>query len=501
MGVRIVWVTVAGFLAGVFLRTSVLFGYSYVLLFILIGCACFLLTVVGNIKKQQCILVGFLCISCGLGVERMDSNVLIGDSYLTAHLNKTISLVGVVTAEPDVRDTGIRLSVRLEHVGADIASTTQAKILVVVPLHTNVSYGDEVKVSGVISLPQPFDTDNGRQFNYPQYLAVSGIGYEMSPAQVELMGRNEGNLFVATALDIKQMYERGIEDVLPDPESGLATGITVGDKRSIGPTLSADFQKVSLIHMLVLSGYNITVVLNVLLQLFARASRYVQGGASVLVVVFFVLITGGASSALRAGIMALLAVYARSTNRTFDALRALGVTTVAMVLWNPFILVFDPSFQLSALATIGMIIYTPIIATRISWVPVRWGLREIVSSTMGTQLVVLPFLLYQSGQLSLYALPANALALLPVPIAMLLSFVVAMGGVLFGHSFIGFAFPAYILLSYIIGVAEFFAHLPFAAMAVVPFGGWVLVVMYICIFVSARFLVIKDSVVQNKTTS
>ena len=172
------------------------------------------------------------------------------------------------------------------------------------------------------------------------------------------------------------------------------------------------------------------------------------------------------------------------------ALRALGVVALAMVLWNPLLLAFDPGFQLSVLATLGLVLFSPVFFEWLSWIPQKFALREIAASTLGTQMTVLPLLLYQNGVLSLVALPANLLALVAVPWAMALSFIAAVAGIFFGVPALSavegwgtfVAFPAYVLLAYIIGVAKFFAALPFAAVSVSAFSAWWMAGAYVLIF-------------------
>jgi competence protein ComEC len=351
-----------------------------------------------------------------------------------------------------------------------------------VPPHTDVHYGDTVRVSGTLELPQSFDTGDGRQFDYPDYLAASGIAYTLSFAQVQDLGTNNGDIFQTLAIDAKQKYLAGEDATLPEPEAGLADGINIGEKRSIGPALSADFQKVSLMQMVVLSGYNITVVANFAARLLAWTSRYVQFGAGIFVVIFFILISGGASSAVRAGIMAALAMYARISNRTFNALRALAVAAFLMTMWNPFTLAFDPGFQLSALAMLGLALFTPIFSAQLTWITERFALREIVASTAATQIAVLPMLLYQSGQLSILAIPANILTMCVVPLTMLASCIAAVGGMFFGTIATPVAFLAYALLAYIIAVAHFLASLPFAAVSIGAFNAWWMFGAYAVLF-------------------
>ena len=480
---KILWAIVGGFLLGVFARSFILLGLSVVIFALLLAATSLLLAWFDRSRAQTLIIISVALVAFAGGIARMHTATLTGDPILTGRLDSKVILEGYVTAEPDVRDTGVRISLNVERL--ILAGTTipvGAGVLALVPPHADVAYGDRVRATGTLRLPEAFDTGLGRQFRYPEYLAKDGIGYQLAFAQIEKTDGNEGNFLKAAAIGVKQTYLRGEAAVLPEPEAGLAGGITVGDKRSIGKELTEDFQRVSLIHMVVLSGYNITIVINAISYALTSLPRFFQFGASGFVVLFFVLMSGGAASAVRAGAMALIAVLARATGRSYLAGRILGVVAFLMVLWNPYELAFDPSFQLSTLATLGLISFTPMFAARLPWITERLGLREIAASTLATQLTVLPLLLYQNGQLSLVALPANLSALLPVPFAMLASFIAAIGGVLFGSYAVPIAFPAYVLLAYIIGVAKFFAALPFAAVSVSAFSAWWMLGAYACMF-------------------
>ncbi len=483
MGSNIVWAMVGGFLAGVFVRSFIALSWPFAAFFILFATASLAFIVVDRDKKYVFIGIAVLFVSFGAGIVRMDMAVQTGDAQLTSRIDKKVTLEGVVFAEPDVRETGAHLSIRAtELINGSTTIPVNAGVLVLAPAHGDVSYGDVVRATGTLQLPQAFDTGAGRTFNYPEYLAKDGILYELNFAQATRTGENSGNAVKAAAINLKHLYISGLGAVLPEPESGLAGGITVGDKRSIGSELSAQFQKVSLIHMVVLSGYNITIVINAIARLLEWTPRTIRFGASGFGVLFFILMAGGASSAVRAGVMALLAMYARLSGRLFIALRVLGVVAAGMVAWNPFTLAFDPSFQLSALATLGLVSFTPLFFDRLMWIPEKFGLREIVASTLGTQLAVLPLLLYQNGNLSIVALPANLLALVPVPFAMTLSFIAAVAGMLLGSYAVVLAFPAYIVLAYIIGVAQFFAALPFASVSVAAFSVWWMFAAYAILF-------------------
>jgi competence protein ComEC len=139
-----------------------------------------------------------------------------------------------------------------------------------------------------------------------------------------------------------------------------------------------------------------------------------------------------------------------------------------MLLWNPLTLAFDTGFQLSFVATLGLIFGIPIVERWFMWVRSLF-MREIVSSTVAAQIAVLPLLLYQNGLFSVIALPANVLVLPLVPLAMLLSALSGIAGFLVPALAPAVSFPAYLVLSYITGIAENAANLPFAAFSLPAF--------------------------------
>jgi competence protein ComEC len=413
----------------------------------------------------------------------MQMAIITGDPNLSADIGKNVVIQGTVSQEPDARDTATLVSIDADELIANGKTIpVHAGVLAEMPAHARLAYGDRIQVSGKLRLPQPFDTGSGRTFDYPEYLADQGIAYQLGYATLGSISGNSADPIKTFAIGTKERFLRGLSVVMPDPEAALAGGITVGDKRSVGPELTRDFQRDSLVHMIVLSGYNITVVLNAVARLLLWTPRSFQFGGSIATVVFFIFMSGGASSATRAGPMALVAVFARATHRVYLGERVLAFVSLIMVAWNPWTLAFDPSFQLSALATLGLVQFTPIFSRWLVRVPEHFGAREILASTCSTQLMVAPLLLYQNGTFSIVSLPANLLALLPVPWAMFFSLIAGAGGILFGNVASVASFPAYALLWYIVSVAHMFANLPFASVSVPSFSAWWMFGVYVFLF-------------------
>lgn len=474
MKVQVLWALVGGFLLGALARSFLAFGWWTIGFLVFTAGAVLIGGFVSRTSRSKTIVaVVFLC-AVAAGAARMHGAAFSGDVALDVWVGERVTIEGVVRDEPDGRENNVRLPVLVTMV-ASTSVESDVKVLVVAPLHTTAAYGDIVRAKGELRLPERFDAGAGREFNYPAFLAKEGIGYELSFAQVEVVGTATRNPIKAGSIWIKRKYLEGLAQSLSEPEAGLAGGITAGDKRGLGAELSETFRIVGLIHIVVLSGYNIMVVIQFLEWMLGSTRPWIRSSIAVLVAVFFALITGLASSSVRAASMAVIATVGKATGRTYLATRALAVVAVGMVVWNPFVLAFDPGFQLSMLATLGLIHISPLFAERLTWGTERFGMREIVSATLGTQTAVLPLLLYSSGSLSLYSLPANLLALIVVPWAMLLSFIAGVAGTVMGPVAPVIGFPAYVLLWYVTNVADFFAWLPFANLSIPAFSmGWVI---------------------------
>lgn len=476
MTARGLYLSVAGFLAGVCVRSFLPAGLSVVAWGVLLAAAVGVLMSLGAVRRVVASAMAVFLIGCVLGVLRMDRAIVTMDPMLAAQVGAEAVIEGVVVAEPDVRDSTMRVVVRAASVNEQ-SIDTQTNVLAILPPFSTVGLGDRVHVTGVLAHPERFDTKTGRVFDYPGYLAARHIVLVLERAQLDHI--EEGGGFRRMLSRMRGAYIAGTQAVFPEPHASLAGGIIAGDTRSVGAEVSDQFSRVSLTHMLVLSGYNITVVTVGVLWLFSRFHPAIRLGAASGTVVLFVLAAGLSGSAVRAAIMALIGMLAVFTKRQFAAARALAFASGAMVVWNPYLLVFDPGFQLSVLATAGLIAFADPLSRVLTAVPARWSLREVVATTVAAQASVLPLVLWQSGVLSIVALPANVLALPAVPWAMLASFVASLAGVTLGDMAVPAALPGYFLLSYILGIAKAFSAIPGAAVTVPPFSALLLVPAYV----------------------
>jgi competence protein ComEC len=493
-----VWATLFGCVVGVVL--GLLAHADFIFAACSFACACVCIVCVRFFQKYGIyfLVISVFCVGMAVGIVRGYVVTSLPVSSVRMFLGQRVLISGEVSAEPDERDTGLRVVVAAERiVGTSTSATVDERVLVILPPHSDIGYGDHLVITGTVTAPKSFATSGGKTSDYPGYLHAQGIDTILSFAYISTTEEGDSKIIPAV-LHIKKIFLDGEHAVLPEPQSSLAGGILVGDKRSVGAELSVAFQRTSLTHVLVLSGYNITVVVDWLVKALSSAPRFIQSGAALIVVMFFIIISGGSASAVRAGCMTLIALYARASARTFDALRALGLVAVGMILINPLIIFHDPSFQLSFLATVGLVVCSPYIEPYCLWITERFGIRELVIATCATQSVVAPYIMYTSGTVSLVALPANMLVLIVMPLAMGLSACAGILGVVFGSSVAFVAYPAYIVLSYILGMTQLFASFPYASVTIANIPTWLIVLWYLALGMYIGFTSYKNKKTQSR---
>ncbi len=231
-------------------------------------------------------------------------------------------------------------------------------------------------------------------------------------------------------------------------------------------------------HILVISGWNISVIIAGIAGMLARCEvpRKRAAAISLPVIVLYVLFVGASASVVRAAVMGSLGVVAVLVDRESEAWITLLVACVAMTLPDPHVL-WDIGFQLSALATAGLFAFArPIERVLAAHRPFRWrGLGWVVeplTATLAASMLALPILLYHFGRLSLIAPLANVLMLPLVPYAMLFGALAMVAGLLWLPLGQLVALLAWPFLHWLIVVSRVLAHVPGAYTTLPPFSVW-----------------------------
>ncbi len=470
-----------GFVVGIFLEG---FGIDTILVVSL----CFITVLVSTVILLRLVptprvhthgavslLLGIICFlsATALGFFRAELYTeAMMQSVLSESLGETVTVAGVVIREPDVRETSTLLTVKVE----------DTRVLV----RTNDSiatYGDTITITGRLEAPESFTSELGRTFDYEGYLLARGVLFTISFAEVRVT--SEGSGLLSLLYEIKAYFVESLRRVIPAPASELGLGLLLGVQSGLGDTIEDAFRTTGIIHIVVLSGFNImlvvTFVLFVLSFVTGYKARLIVGGLGV---VIFALLVGYSPSVMRASLMALLFLLGTLLARPYHILRMLLLAGAIMLAVNPLLLWYDIGFQLSFMATLGLILVAPVFESWFAKVPSwRVSLKSYLVVTLATQVAGAPLLLYHIGEWSLVAVPVNMMVLPLVPVAMLLTFITGLLALVSLTLAYPLALITTFVLSTIIAIAVTVASLPFAAVGVPPFSPYVIPILYLLIAV------------------
>lgn len=264
------------------------------------------------------------------------------------------------------------------------------------------------------------------------------------------------------ALEVRDHFASGVRAAIDDPEASLGLGYLVGQRRGLPEELDTALQAAGLMHIVVASGYNLTILVRLARRLFERVSKYLSLITSAGMIIGFIAITGLSPSMSRAGLVAGLSLLAWYYGRRFHPLVLLPLAMAITLIVQPSYAWGDLGWQLSFAAFGGVMILAPLVQAYLFGDRPERTLRRIFIETIAATITTLPILLAAFGQFSVVAPIAN-MAILPfVPLAMLATFVAGVGGLLVPvfASIIGY--PAQLILTYMTSMAQQIGGVPWA---------------------------------------
>ena len=344
------------------------------------------------------------------------------------------------------------------------------RVLVWLPRGIDARSADRLRVVARVELAEDFDG-----FAYREYLARQGIGGIVRARGADVVEEARGA--AALLAGVRATLLGGLTAVVPEPEAALGAGILLGVRASIAPEVNESFATAGLTHVVAISGWNIAIVValvGAMLRPLERrpGGRWMTAAVATSSVAGYVMLTGASPSVVRAALMAAALLVGRFSGSRAHASSALGLAALVMLLAAPAVL-WDVGFQLSLLATAGLIWFGRSIERRLG----RWPawIREPVSLTLAAQLTTLPVVALNFERLSLVAPVANVLVVPIVPLVMLFSAVASVFGLLAeslgattAGEIVGWLAggPAWLLLRTMIAVGHLAAQVPGAAVGV-----------------------------------
>ena len=256
-----------------------------------------------------------------------------------------------------------------------------------------------------------------------------------------------------------------INQVLPEPYAGLFDGILFGTKQAVSKDLLDALRTTGTSYLVVLNGMNISILAGLSETTFLRfVSRRIASLLTVLIIIGFVWFVGITPSVLRAAIMSSLTLLAVALGRQKWTLFTYVLTIVIMLSVKPS-WIGDLSFQISALATLGIILFAKKPAGKTE--NIKWFIYSLVKDnlrfTLSAQVFTIPLIFFTFGKISLVTPLTNLLIGWVITPLTAIGMVTAIAGWIFlPLGYLG-GWVSWVFLEYLILMVQWTAKLPFAS--------------------------------------
>jgi len=438
---------IGGVLTGSSFGSALLIGINF-LIFVL---------VIFLLGKRGILLAGIFIITFSIGVlfiQKAEADKQILNEF--DEVNFPITLTGYISNDP-------------VEINGKQYFNFKGKVLIVPDFRLEIS--DMVRITSEI-LPE---------YQYGDSLMLQGFLVEGRIRNPEIQEVDFDTPFYTPVyrriFELKDKFTSSIDKSILEPNASFINGILLGERAAIPQDLKDDFQKTGMIHILAISGYNVTIIVSLIYGLFLLFMKRNNAFWFAIIGIFiFTVLTGASASVVRAAIMGSLVLLAYKEGRMYSSGSALSFTAALMILADPLVIKEDIGFLLSFGATIGMLYLVPILERMVKRIPEFYGAKEAAVTTTAAQIMILPLIIFFFGAVSPISILVNIIVLPLIPFAMLFGFLTGLVG-LFNTglaSIIGYL--PWLITAFQIKVIQFFGNFELIS---ITFGLPMLIFLYL----------------------
>jgi competence protein ComEC len=477
MGAESLVVWALAYILGLLL-TAIPFGGAIALGCGMIGAVVSLKRKLGRKQARIWLIAGLIGLLAGIYLQfQTPQPSTIDISHFVPKEKQEVTVSGKVEALPKLTRSG-KLQVWL-NVAAFGEQKADGKLYVTLPKveGEDLFPGQAIAISGTLYKPQPKLNPGG--FDFQKYLAQQGSFAGLKGTSIRLLDVHQKPEWGWWMLQ-KQIVRSQIEQ-LGEVEGALVSAMVIGGQVvDIPADVKEAFTKIGLSHALAASGFQVTLILGVLLTLTQQLPKLVQIGCGATGLIIFFGLTGMQPSVFRAVLMGFALLIALALERKIKPLQTLLIAAIVLLIVNP-LWIWSLSFQFSFLATLGLLVTVPALSKRLDWLPTL--IVPAIAVPISALLWTLPLQLFTFGIVSPYCILAN------ITTAILISFI-SIGGII--SAGVNFVFPAIAklaapLLYYpthlLIRIVKSFCQLPGNSIAVGTISAVLMMTLYALICV------------------
>ena len=406
---------------------------------------------------------------------------------LNLFYGKTVEIEGKVVSFPEMRESQIQVVLEIQDIldretGNTYANGSERALLIMTP-ETEIQYGDFLQINGKITRPPRY-----KDFDYSKFLKKYGLqSIVRFPETINVLeAKNGGSPFILAGKKTRDFFSKTIEEALPIPHSTIAMGILLGVKKQLPDGVKSDFKQSALEHIIVVSGFNVTIVIFLLTVILRRFGKVISFMGVTMALFFFVFMTGAEAPVVRAGLMGFCVVFSVFIGRFSDVRNVFFFALALVAIISPKTLQYDMSLFLSSAATLGIVLGVPFLEKRLLFIPELFELRTLISVTLAAQIAVFPLLAFYFSEISLIGFISNLFVEPLIPLGMFFTFLIVLGGLFSSVIIIKIlAIPAFVILEMIFFIAHFFGD--YASVVVPSIIGQIALILIILGFLIGSF--------------
>lgn len=376
-----------------------------------------------------------------LGMLYYQGFVNLHSAQETFPLSRAVTFSGNVINDPEIFGS-------VQQAAVSLAPPWHDQLTLSTDLDPILHYGDRIQFEGTVEPAE--NPDELPEVSFPRYVDVIQSG-------------NGGFFLQRWLLVLKHAFVNRFDYLLPHEEAALLSGIIFGWRSNFPKDLQQAIQQTEAQHLVVFSGYKLSLLLFALSALLSRFfTRRATFWLATVSLVMCVMIVGASSAVLRAAVMSFLALWAQENGRVYTLRNVMAMTALIMVLLNPAILWFDAGFQISFVSVIGIVVFNPVFE--------RWlrfegkgagalGWRENLTLTLAVQSAILPLLLWHFQEFTILGIAPNVLLLGFVPLTIVLGLFVGAAAFVSSSFALLMALPLDLLMKLQIATIFFFSKI------------------------------------------
>ena len=352
--------------------------------------------------------------------------------------------------------------------------------------NNELEYGDKVKLQG--EYKKPSEQRNYGGYDDKQYLKILKIVGRVKVNQIEVIAKKQVNVDLQTANNISLKCKEKIDSIFEEEKASMIKGLLLGDTGDIQEEVKENFQVANISHVLAISGMHIGyLILGIQIVLKNRIGKKKTKIVTIVILIFYVFITGFSPSIVRAVVMGIITIGGGLVNRKSDIWNSIAISLLGILFYNPF-LILNVGLQLSYLGTIGIILFQPVILKIFeSYSSKRryklkrklevWEkAKEMIAVSLSAQIMILPILLYHFNICGIYFLITNLLVSLVIAPIIILGFFCIILSFILNPIAKFLTVPLGLGLNFLNLISKF-SELPFSKIYI-PTPSWIAIFLY-----------------------